>query len=83
MGHIYPTVTYPHCFLTAFTWLLRLPVLAGTSDSKNPDLYYWERERERERESKSEVLTRKDENENAAKNGQKKVSDGWWIWKRK
>ena len=31
-------VTYPHCFLTAYKSLWRLPVLAGTSDSKNPDL---------------------------------------------
>ena len=33
-------VTYPHCFLTAYKRLWRLPVLAGTSDSKNQDSYY-------------------------------------------
>ena len=33
-------VIYPHCFLTAYKSLWRLPDLAGTSDSKNPGLYF-------------------------------------------
>ena len=33
-------VTYPHCFLTAYKRLWCLCVLAGTWDSKNPDLDY-------------------------------------------
>ena len=33
-------VTYPHCFLTAYKMTSRSSVLAGMSDSKNPDTYY-------------------------------------------
>ena len=34
-------ITYPHCFLTAYKMTSRPSVLAGTSDSKNPDPYYY------------------------------------------
>ena len=37
--HLTNVVTYPHCFLTAKK-AMTLPVLAGMSDSKNPDLSY-------------------------------------------
>ena len=41
MSFGYQTVLcYPHCFLTAYKMMSRSSVLAGTSDSKNPDLYY-------------------------------------------
>ena len=45
ISHLLPlsltnVVTFPHCFLTAYKRLWCLPILAGTSDSKNPDLYY-------------------------------------------
>ena len=33
-------VTFPHCFRTAYKKPWHLPLLAGKSDSKNPDLYY-------------------------------------------
>ena len=39
-----PTLTYfviyPLCFLTAYKMMSHPSVLAGTSDSKNPDPYY-------------------------------------------
>ena len=39
LSHI-NVVSYPHWFLTAYKSLWRLPLLAGTLDPKNPDLYY-------------------------------------------
>ena len=33
-------ITYPYCFLTANKMTSHPSVLAGTSDSKNPDPYY-------------------------------------------
>ena len=32
---------YPLCFLTAYKSCDIVPVLAGSSDPKNPDPYYW------------------------------------------
>ena len=44
-------VTYPLHFLTAYKMMSRHSILAGMSDSKNPDLYYYKHNTEKSAEN--------------------------------